>query len=64
MPTLRAMRRRGYTPEAVLDFIRRVGVAKNYSISDVSLLEACVRDDLNKHAFAPHGCASPAESGH
>ena len=51
MPTLRAMRRRGYTPEAVLDFIRRVGVAKNYSISDVSLLEACVRDDLNKRAL-------------
>jgi glutaminyl-tRNA synthetase len=51
MPTLRAMRRRGYTPEAILDFIRRVGVAKNYSISDVSLLEACIRDDLNKHAL-------------
>ena len=48
MPTLRAMRRRGYTAEAVLDFIRRVGVAKNYSVSDVSLLEACVREDLNK----------------
>jgi glutaminyl-tRNA synthetase len=51
MPTLRAMRRRGYTAEAILDFIRRVGVAKNYSVSDVSLLEACVRDDLNKRAL-------------
>jgi len=51
MPTLRAMRRCGYTPEAVLDFIRRVGVAKNYSVSDVSLLESCVREDLNKHAL-------------
>ncbi len=51
MPTLRAMRRRGYTPEAVLDFIHRVGVAKNYSVSDVSLLESCVREDLNKHAL-------------
>lgn len=48
MPTLRAMRRRGYTPEAILDFIRRVGVAKNYSVSDVALLEECVRDNLNK----------------
>jgi glutaminyl-tRNA synthetase len=48
MPTLRAMRRRGYTAAAIHDFIRRVGVAKNYSISDVSLLEACVREDLNK----------------
>jgi len=51
MPTLRAMRRRGYTAEAVLEFIRRVGVAKNYSISDVALLEACVRDDLNKNSL-------------
>ncbi|MCE9647615.1 MAG: glutamine--tRNA ligase/YqeY domain fusion protein [Chloroflexi bacterium] len=50
MPTLRAMRRRGYTSAAVLDFIRRVGVAKNYSVSDVSLLEACVREDLNKNS--------------
>jgi glutaminyl-tRNA synthetase len=48
MPTLRAMRRRGYTAAAVLDFIRRVGVAKNYSVSDASLLESCVREDLNK----------------
>ncbi len=51
MPTLRGMRRRGYTSEAIHDFIRRVGVAKNYSVSDVSLLEACVRDDLNKHSL-------------
>jgi len=48
MPTLRAMRRRGYTAAAILDFIQRVGVAKNYSVSDVALLEACVREDLNK----------------
>lgn len=51
MPTLRAMRRRGYTASAVLEFIRRVGVAKNYSVSDVALLEECVRDDLNKHSL-------------
>jgi len=51
MPTLRAMRRRGYTAEAILDFITRVGVAKNYSVSDVALLESCVREDLNKHAL-------------
>ena len=51
MPTLRAMRRRGYTAQAILEFIRRVGVAKNYSVTDVSLLEACVRDDLNKHSL-------------
>jgi glutaminyl-tRNA synthetase len=51
MPTLRAMRRRGYTAEAILEFIRRVGVAKNYSVTDVALLESCVRDDLNKHSL-------------
>jgi glutaminyl-tRNA synthetase len=50
MPTLRAMRRRGYTAAAIHDFITRVGVAKNDSIVDVALLEACVREDLNKHA--------------
>jgi glutaminyl-tRNA synthetase len=51
MPTLRGMRRRGYTPEAINDFIARVGVAKNYSIVDMALLESCVRDDLNKRAL-------------
>ncbi|MBL8078781.1 MAG: glutamine--tRNA ligase/YqeY domain fusion protein [Anaerolineales bacterium] len=51
MPTLRAMRRRGYTAKAITDFIDRVGVAKNYSVSDVALLESCVRNDLNKNSL-------------
>lgn len=51
MPTLRGLRRRGYTPEAILDFINRIGVAKTNSVIDVGLLEACVRDDLNKRAL-------------
>ena len=51
MPTLRGMRRRGYTARAIEDFIARVGVAKNYSIVDVALLESCVRDDLNQRAL-------------
>ena len=51
MPTLRALRRRGYTPEAIRDFIGRAGVAKNPTISDVALLEACIREDLNKRAL-------------
>jgi glutaminyl-tRNA synthetase len=59
MPTLRAMRRRGYSAEAVLDFIRRVGVAKNYSVSDVSLLEACARDDLNKNSLRRMAVTKP-----
>ncbi len=51
MPTLRAMRRRGYTAAAIRDFIGRIGVAKNYGIVDVALLESSVRDDLNQHAL-------------
>ncbi len=47
MPTLCGMRRRGFTAEAVRDFIDKVGVAKNESIVDVSLLEHCVRENLN-----------------
>jgi glutaminyl-tRNA synthetase len=55
MPSLRAMRRRGYTPEAIRDFIARTGVAKTANTRsgvnvDMALLEACVREDLNQHA--------------
>ena len=51
MPTLCGLRRRGYTAEAILDFIDRVGVAKNNSLVDLALLEHCVREDLNKKAL-------------
>ncbi len=51
MPTLCGMRRRGYTAAAVLDFVDRVGVAKNNSLVDIALLEHCVREDLNKTAL-------------
>lgn len=50
MPTLAGMRRRGYTPEAIRNFCERIGVAKNESLVDISLLEHCVREDLNKKA--------------
>ena len=50
MPTLSGLRRRGYTPASIRDFSERVGVAKNYAVTDVGLLEHCVRDDLNLHA--------------
>ncbi len=50
MPTICGMRRRGYTAEAILTFIDKAGVAKNESITDISLLEFCVRDHLNKIA--------------
>jgi glutaminyl-tRNA synthetase len=50
MPTVAGMRRRGYTPEAIRDFLARVGVAKNESLVDIALLEHCLREDLNKRA--------------
>ncbi len=50
MPTISAMRRRGYTPEALRDFCDRIGVAKSNNIIEIGLLEACVRQDLNLHA--------------
>jgi glutaminyl-tRNA synthetase len=59
MPTLRALRRRGYTPEAIHDFITRVGVAKADSVIDIALLEACIRDDLNKRAPRRMGVLRP-----
>jgi len=59
MPTLRAMRRRGYTPEAIINFVNRAGVAKNYSVVDVALLESVVRDDLNTNAPRRMGVLNP-----
>ncbi len=50
MPTLCAMRRRGYSAAAIRDFLTRIGVAKADSIVDFAMLEHCVRDDLNAHA--------------
>lgn len=47
MPTVAGMRRRGYTPEAIRKFCAQIGVAKNDNLIDVSLLEHCVREDLN-----------------
>ena len=50
MPTLCAMRRRGYTPEAIRDFIDRIGLAKSDSEVDLALLEHCVRNSLSETA--------------
>jgi glutaminyl-tRNA synthetase len=48
MPTLSGLRRRGYTPGAIRDFMSRIGVAKTDSVVDVQLLEHCIREELNK----------------
>ncbi|MDD5007980.1 MAG: glutamine--tRNA ligase/YqeY domain fusion protein, partial [Syntrophorhabdaceae bacterium] len=50
MPTVAGLRRRGYTPEAIRNFCAKIGVAKNENLVDISLLEHCVRDDLNERA--------------
>jgi glutaminyl-tRNA synthetase len=50
MPTLAGLRRRGVRPEALRNFIDRVGLSKADSIVDLSMLEFCIRDDLEKHA--------------
>lgn len=51
MPTISGLRRRGYTPESIREFARRVGIAKRENIIDVGLLEFCVREDLNKRSL-------------
>ncbi len=50
MPTLCGLRRRGYTPSAIFDFVSRAGVAKAYSVVDYELLEHCIREELNATA--------------
>ena len=50
MPTICGLRRRGYTPEAIFDFVARAGVAKAYSVVDYELLEHCIREELNEKA--------------
>jgi glutaminyl-tRNA synthetase len=51
MPTISGIRRRGYSPESLRDFVARVGVAKVESVVDYQLLEFCAREDLNKRAL-------------
>ena len=50
LPTLCALRRRGYTPEALFNFVRSAGVAKADALVDIRQLEACVRDEFNEKA--------------
>jgi glutaminyl-tRNA synthetase len=59
MPTIAGMRRRGYTQEAIRNFCARVGVAKNENLVDISLLEHCVREDLNERAPRVMGVLRP-----
>ena len=51
MPTLCGLRRRGYTPEAIKEFLNRAGVAKTDSLIDYALLEYCIREQINRTAL-------------
>lgn len=51
MPTISGLRRRGYTPSSIRNFCERIGVAKRENLIDLSLLEFCIREDLNKTAL-------------
>jgi glutaminyl-tRNA synthetase len=61
MPTLHAMRRRGYTARAIRSFIDQVGVAKKENLIDIALLEFNVREDLNKIASRVMGVLNPVK---
>ncbi len=59
LPTIRGVRRRGYTPEAIRDFLERLSVSKTPSTVDMALLEACLRQDLNRRAPRRFGVLNP-----
>ena len=59
MPTICGLRRRGYTPESIRNFADLIGVAKRDNVIDISLLEFCIREDLNKRAMRIMGIINP-----
>lgn len=61
MPTLCGMRRRGYSPESIKNFIRSIGYTKFDALNDMALLEAAVRDDLNKRAIRVSAVLNPVK---
>ncbi len=61
MPTISGLRRRGYTPESIRNFSEIIGVAKRDNVIDVSLLEFCIREDLNKRASRVMGVLNPVK---
>jgi glutaminyl-tRNA synthetase len=61
MPTISGLRRRGYTPASIRNFCERIGVAKRENVIDVSLLEFCIREDLNKTAWRRMAVLDPVK---
>lgn len=61
MPTLCALRRRGYTPESIFEFVKRSGISKSLSLCDIGLLEHCIREELNSTATRRMAVLDPIE---
>ena len=61
MPTLCGMRRRGYSPESIRNFIKSIGYTKFDALNDMALLESAVRDDLNKRAIRVSAVLNPVK---
>jgi len=59
MPTISALRRRGFTPESIVDFATRIGVSKRENLIELSLLEFCIREDLNKRSLRRFAVLDP-----
>jgi glutaminyl-tRNA synthetase len=61
MPTLSGFRRKGYTPESIRTFCEKIGVAKRENLIDISLLEFCLREELNKTAHRAMAVLDPVK---
>ncbi|HYK77101.1 MAG TPA: glutamine--tRNA ligase/YqeY domain fusion protein [Daejeonella sp.] len=61
MPTISGLRRRGFTPASIRNFCERIGIAKRENIIDYSLLEFCIREDLNKTAWRRMAVLDPVK---
>jgi len=61
MPTLSGLRRRGYTPKSIRNFVQKTGVVKRNGISDIALLDSCLREDLNKRAIRVMAVLDPVK---
>ena len=61
MPTISGMRRRGYPPQALINFVTTAGISKRENVIDVSLLEYCVREELNKTSARVMAVVNPVK---
>ncbi|MET4082366.1 glutaminyl-tRNA synthetase [Pedobacter sp. UYP30] len=61
MPTISGLRRRGYTPKSIREFCERIGIAKRENLIELSLLEFCIREDLNKTAHRVMAVLDPVK---